>query len=81
MGERFRVLIPASPFTFRESVLAVTCSIGCATQPEGMSWDEDSMIRLADEALYDARTAPQPYGVSPARTRGVLGGSDVAQTL
>jgi two-component system, cell cycle response regulator len=55
LGERFRVLIAASPFSFGETVLSVTCSIGCATQPGGESRDADSLIRLADEALYDAK--------------------------
>ena len=64
LGERFRVLISASPFTFGEKVLAVTCSIGCATQAAGASSDEDSMIRLADEALYDAKDSGRNCTVS-----------------
>jgi len=64
LGERFRVLISASSFTFGESMLAVTCSIGCATQSGGESWDADSMIRLADEALYDAKHSGRNRTVS-----------------
>jgi len=55
LGECLRTLIAGSSFVFAEKQLAVTCSIGCATQPNGESWDADSLIRLADEALYEAK--------------------------
>jgi diguanylate cyclase (GGDEF)-like protein len=55
LGERFRVLIAASPFTYGETMLEVTCSIGSATLSDGECWDADSLIRLADTALYEAK--------------------------
>lgn len=64
LGERFRVLISASPFAYGESTLAVTYSIGCATQAGGDSWDADPMIRLADDALYDAKRSGRNRTVS-----------------
>lgn len=64
LGERFRLLISASPFTFGQSGLTITCSIGCATQPAGDFWDADSMIRLADEALYDAKNSGRNRTIS-----------------
>jgi two-component system, cell cycle response regulator len=64
LGERFRVLISASPFTFGQNLLAISCSIGCATQPPGDAWDADSIIRLADEALYDAKHSGRNCTVS-----------------
>jgi hypothetical protein len=57
--------------------LAVTCSLGCATQPADASWD----FHDPDEALYDAKDSGRSHGVGPARTRGVSGGGDLAQTL
>ena len=64
LGERFRGLISASPFDYGNGTLTVSCSIGCATQSSGDSWDADSMIRLADEALYDAKRSGRNRTVS-----------------
>jgi hypothetical protein len=64
LGERFRLLSSASPFTFGQSVLAITWSIGCAPQSSGDFSDGDSMIRLADEALYDAKNTGRNRTIS-----------------
>ena len=36
LGERFRLLISASPFTFGHSLLAITCSIGAPPSLPGL---------------------------------------------
>jgi two-component system, cell cycle response regulator len=55
MAERLRQSLGEEPFAFGEALFPITCSIGCATQPVGEAYDCDSLIRLADGALYTAK--------------------------
>ncbi|MBV8732555.1 MAG: diguanylate cyclase [Acidobacteriia bacterium] len=55
MSERLRRNVGDENFVVGDIRLPITCSLGCATQPMGMSWDADSLIRLADGALYGAK--------------------------
>jgi two-component system, cell cycle response regulator len=55
LGERLRQAIGCEQFTVEEARFPMTCSIGCATQPQGVPYDTDPLIRLADCALYEAK--------------------------
>jgi diguanylate cyclase (GGDEF)-like protein len=57
LAERIRQAFAAMPFNIRGRELNVTCSIGSASQPPGLPCDTDSLIRLADCALYGAKEA------------------------
>jgi diguanylate cyclase (GGDEF)-like protein len=57
LGERVRQSISDDIFQVKEGRLPITCSIGCATQPVGSTFDTDALIRMADDALYGAKHA------------------------
>jgi two-component system, cell cycle response regulator len=57
LGERVRQSIGNDLFAVGEVQLPITCCIGCATQPVGAAFDADSLIRMADDALYGAKHA------------------------
>jgi two-component system, cell cycle response regulator len=55
LGERLRQAIGCEPFTVEQARVPMTCSIGCATPPQVTRYDADALIRLADNALYEAK--------------------------
>jgi two-component system, cell cycle response regulator len=55
LSERIRQNMAATPFSIGDREITVTCSIGCASQPAGGPCDADSLIKLADCALYGAK--------------------------
>ena len=55
LGERLRQTIGEESFLIGQTPVVITCSIGCATQPVGATYDADALIRLADNALYSAK--------------------------
>jgi len=57
MGERVRHSVSDETFSIEQIRLPVTCSIGSVTQRLGITLDCDSLIRMADSALYDAKKA------------------------
>jgi two-component system, cell cycle response regulator len=57
MGERVRQSVSEEAFAVGKKMLPVTCSIGCVTQAGGANYDCDSLVRMADDALYGAKHA------------------------
>lgn len=57
MGERVRRSVSDDAFAVGKAMLPITCSIGCVTQVVGGNYDCDSLIRMADDALYGAKHA------------------------
>lgn len=57
MGERVRRSVSDDSFAVGSAMLPITCSIGCVTQIVGANYDCDSLIRMADDALYGAKHA------------------------
>ncbi|MBV9506828.1 MAG: diguanylate cyclase [Acidobacteriia bacterium] len=55
LSERIRQCIAATRVPIGEQEITVTCSIGCASQSAEIPCDADSLLRLADRALYDAK--------------------------
>lgn len=56
VAERMRLSISGEPFVSQDGVVPVTISIGvAATKPKANAGQAESLIRLADEALYMAK--------------------------
>ncbi|MDR3501395.1 MAG: GGDEF domain-containing protein [Legionella sp.] len=55
IGQQICDEIAANPISFDGSIIRVTCSIGCAISTS--LGDIDSLIKHADEALYQAKGA------------------------
>jgi diguanylate cyclase (GGDEF)-like protein len=57
VAEKLRSAIAAAPFGDEGAALQLTISAGVAAYPECGAVDEDALVRLADEALYQAKRA------------------------
>jgi len=55
VAERCRVKIASTPLTYNDTVFSVTASMGLASLPDPRAHSTEELIRLADEALYDAK--------------------------
>lgn len=55
VAERCRVKIASTPLIYADTVFSVTASMGLASVPDPRASTTEAMIRLADEALYDAK--------------------------
>lgn len=55
VAERCRVKIASTPLVYNDAVFSVTASMGLASLPDPRAVSIEEMIRLADEALYDAK--------------------------
>jgi diguanylate cyclase (GGDEF)-like protein len=54
-AERLRLALSSTPFVFVSGTCALTGSIGYVCSREAPAGDADSLVRLADDALYDAK--------------------------
>jgi diguanylate cyclase (GGDEF)-like protein len=54
-AERMREILANEPMSFNEESRLVTCSYGATAWLPGESADEESLIRIADDALYRAK--------------------------
>lgn len=57
VAERIRVAVESHPFSFENQSIPVTISLGGAIFEAGAVVDLDSLFKLADEALYEAKEA------------------------
>ena len=55
LAERIRKTIESAPIATKEGDIKITASLGVASSMEGKRLDSDSVLRLADEALYRAK--------------------------
>jgi diguanylate cyclase (GGDEF)-like protein len=55
LGERLRVVIESQPFRYEDKVYPVTISLGVATTAGDATMTPSSLLRLADERLYQAK--------------------------
>lgn len=55
VAERCRAKIASTPLVHNDTVFSVTASMGLASLPDPRVCSTEEMIRLADEALYDAK--------------------------
>ncbi len=55
VAERCRAKIAGTPLVHNDTVFSVTASMGLASLPDPRVSSTEEMIRLADEALYDAK--------------------------
>jgi len=55
VAERLRSMLSQSPLVTREGTFHVTMSFGVASCHQHREWDESSVIRAADRALYRAK--------------------------
>jgi len=54
-ADRLRAALSESTVTFADSSIAITVSIGAAFNSDLAGCTPDSMVRSADQALYDAK--------------------------
>jgi two-component system, cell cycle response regulator len=55
LAERIRKTFESAPIATKEGDIKITASLGVAASMEGKRLDSDSVLRLADEALYRAK--------------------------
>ena len=55
VAERCRLKIANTPLVYGDAVFSVTASMGLASLPDPRVCSTEDMIRLADQALYDAK--------------------------
>ncbi len=60
--ERLRASIESTPMEWRDQPFKVTVSLGVATMKDGCH-DKDSLLRAADEALYEAKSGGRNQAV------------------
>ncbi len=57
VGERIRATIANTPLRLGAETLRATVSIGIATQPAGAFIEAETLLRAADDALYESKRA------------------------
>ncbi len=66
VAEKLRSAIAAQEFTDGTTSMRVTISVGVATLPECAPRDEEHLVALADEALYEAKRGGRDRAVAAA---------------
>ena len=54
-AERMREALASEPMSFHDESRLITCSFGATSWTPGAAADEESLIRIADDALYRAK--------------------------
>ena len=70
MAEKLRSAIERQEYTNGVSETRITISLGVATTPDCVPNDAEDLVRLADEALYDAKRAGRNHVAFAVSTRG-----------